>query len=167
MFNRSDATHEEIASAGASFLLDLYGYDIDGTLEEARYRQYMRTVATQAVTSTFDLSTLPPTSSAARQHSYRVYHQVQQWNGVNLPPTDWGWILIDGSHKPILNENDPAPENILHIISCDCKSGCERNCECRRSGLNCSTMCGYCVGYGCENRSQILDEDDDTEEFEP
>ena len=33
---------------------------------------------------------LPPTSGAAEQHSYRVYHQLQAWDENDLDPISWG-----------------------------------------------------------------------------
>ena len=57
---------------------------------------------------------------------------------------------------------EPAPESLLHIITCNCRSGCERNCECRRSGLPCTSMCGFCAGHGCSNH----DTSDDTSDGE-
>ena len=34
---------------------------------------------------------LPPTESAIKYHSFRVYLQMQQWLGVDLDETLWGW----------------------------------------------------------------------------
>ena len=51
---------------------------------------------------------LPPTSSAAKYHSLRVYHQVQTWCGEFLVAHDWGWFLKEGYLLPILMEKNPA-----------------------------------------------------------
>ena len=131
-------------------LPDFFG-KIDDNLDVKRHQLYLRTIAKQKVCKKFDLATLPPTSAAARQHSFRVYHQVQQWRGVALNPTDWGWRLKDGRLTPLPTLREPAPESLLHLITCNCRSGCERNCECRRSGLPCTSMCGLCAGHGCSN----------------
>jgi hypothetical protein len=38
------------------------------------------------------LSKLPCTADAAREHVKKIYLQVQSWLGNNnLPPTEWGW----------------------------------------------------------------------------
>jgi len=97
------------------------------------------------------LAALPPTSAAAREHSFRVYHQVQQRSGVELPPTEWGWELINGQLQPVLTRQLPAPEKLLTLISCNCKSGCERFCDCKMSGLFYTTLCGDFYGNGCSN----------------
>ena len=39
---------------------------------------------------------LPPTSSAAKYHSYRVFAQVMQWKGRDLDPTEWAGSLKMG-----------------------------------------------------------------------
>ncbi|KAG5898454.1 hypothetical protein JTB14_015463 [Gonioctena quinquepunctata] len=55
-----------------------------------------------------DLSALPPTEGAARQHAFRVYHQIQFLLGNELPPVQWGWKLesdrlIPNCHGECLN----------------------------------------------------------------
>ena len=77
---------------------------------------YKRIIAKQPAYGKFDLAVLPPTSSAARQHSFRVFHQVQLWRGINLTPTDWGWILKDDQLLPIPTLKAAAPDKLLHLI---------------------------------------------------
>ena len=36
--------------------------------------------------------------------------------------------MIDGQVLPILTDLPPAPESLLHIVRCNCKSGCSRPC---------------------------------------
>ena len=55
----------------------------------------------------------------------------------------------------------PAPDDLLHLVSCNCRKGCRHQCECRRAGLSCSSICGQCRGVGCENS---LPFEEDTEE---
>ena len=38
----------------------------------------------------------PPTSSAAKYHFLRVYHQIQEWLFNPLDPSEYGWILNSG-----------------------------------------------------------------------
>ena len=70
---------------------------------------------------------------------------------MELPPTEWGWKLINGQLQPVLTRQPPAPEKLLSLISCSCKSGCERSCGCKKSGLFCTILCGHCHGNGCSN----------------
>ena len=57
---------------------------------------------------------LPPSSSAAKYHSLRIYLQVQDWKGNKLPAEDWGWqhktAQLVGQLKPIQMDMGPAPE---------------------------------------------------------
>ena len=96
VFNDPQASKKAVAAAGEAFLCVVYGGKIDDNLDVKRHQLYLRTIAKQKVCAKFDWATLPPTSAAARQHSFRVYHQVQQWRGVALNRTDWGWRLKDG-----------------------------------------------------------------------
>ena len=56
---------------------------------------------------------LPPTSAATVYHSLRLYHQVQQWRGVALPPLDWGWKLVDGRLLPVRTDLQAAHVSLL------------------------------------------------------
>ncbi|KAK3889051.1 hypothetical protein Pcinc_006927 [Petrolisthes cinctipes] len=96
VFYDPQASANDIAAAGEAFLLVLYGGKPDGSLDKQRYPTYTRTIAKQPVHAQFDLATLPSTSAAGRQHSHRAFHQVQQWLGNALDPTDWGWKLENG-----------------------------------------------------------------------
>lgn len=152
VFNDPRANREDIAHAGEAFVLHLYNkgslkVDLDGL----RYYLYKQTVAKQSIQDSFQLSSLPPTKDATRQHSYRVYLQVQRWMGNKLPPCEWGWTKRGQTLIPVATELPPAPDELLHLISCGCKKGCERNCECRKAGLTCSAMCRHCIGHSCEN----------------
>ena len=114
------------ALGGKAFLCVVYGGKIDDNLDVKRHQLYLRTIAKQKVCAKFELATLPPTSAAVRQHSFRGYHQVQQWRGVALNRTDWGWRLKDGRLTPLPTLREPAPESLLHLITCNCRPGCER-----------------------------------------
>ena len=163
VFNNQNARHDEIAAAGEEFLKQLYGCKVTQTLDRLRYYIYKRTVAKQPLHSKFDLATLPPTSAAARQHSYRVYHQVQQWRGIELQPTDWGWKQSQLCITPIPSLQEVAPVTLLQLVSCNCKGDCSTRCDCRRGGLECTGMCGQCHGESCANIRAVIENDDDSD----
>ena len=85
-----------------------------------------------------------------------VYDQVQEWRGNNLPPTDWGWKLVQGNLLPVISLKEPASSHLLQLISCNCKGNCSNKCECAISGLQCLAMCGQCRGIACANSLQTL-----------
>ena len=59
-------------------------YEVDQIRIAASLKKVWKKITTG--TSFVQLECLPPTSAAA---VLRVYHQVQQWRGVVLPPPDW------------------------------------------------------------------------------
>ena len=74
------------------------------------------------------------------------------------PPTvdvnDLRWTKISSLLQHIFTCDGQAivPKEILHIISCGCKSGCKSaKCNCTKFGLPCTEFC-KCRGEGkCEN----------------
>lgn len=129
-------------------------------MDKTTFKKYVQVVGKKPPNYVLDLASLPPTSAAAREHSLRVYHQVQAWRGNPLVPTEWGWKVENGQHIPTTTMLPPAPNHLLHLVRCNCKAGCEKNCECRKGGLKCSTMCGECAGESCSNRPEIVIDDD-------
>lgn len=164
VFNYPDSSPDAIAVAGEKFLLALYGAAKGtGSLNELRYYMYHSTTAKRGLGSNFQLASLPPTSAAARQHSFRVYHQVQLWRGIHYPETQWGWRVVCGSNLfPVTTLEAAAPETLLKLIYCQCKAECVKVCRCRKAGLRCSPMCGQCRGLSCHNPSEnsaLMDDD--------
>ena len=102
-------------------------------------------------------------SAAAQEHSFRVYFQVQQWLGLDLPPTEWGWKSTNGQLFPVLTRQSPAPEKLLTFISCNRKKNCEHLCGCKKSGLFCTALCSYCRRNGYSNSEEPLMCDLDTD----
>nr|XP_018912069.1 PREDICTED: uncharacterized protein LOC109040547 [Bemisia tabaci] len=142
IFNDANATAESVSNAGHKFILYLYGYtgSEEISINELRYKCFIKT----AFRSKQNLAALPPTEQALKQHSLRTYHQVQMWRGVNLNACDWGWKLSKHGLLPITTLQPPAPEEILKMISCKCKKGCQAACTCRKSGLPCTIICANC-----------------------
>lgn len=158
-FKAADKTPDDVAQAGERIMLKLYNArPTVKTLDEQRHTLYNRSLSKASLSSTFKLESLPPTSAAAKFHSYRAYHTVQQWIGNNMDPTQWGWkISSSGVLVPIETDKPVAPDNILRMISCGCKAGCSRACSCRKNWLKCSVMCSHCYGITCSN----INTDDD------
>lgn len=126
------------------------------SLNKLRYKQYV----TSAYKVTCNIATLPPTEAAARQHSLRVFHQIQQWLwlGTEKNPELLGWKIEKIGLKPITILRSPAPDKLLQLISCKCKKDCEGNCGCRRAGLYCK-LCETCEGTCSNVEKYYADED--------
>ena len=135
----------------------LYGGRPNEGLDVLRYRRFCEKVATSNIT--VQVQSLPPTSAAARYHSARDCLQVQQWmeRGKNLNPEDWGWLRIQDQLHARTTDQPPATENLLKVIRCTCKQGCDsRRCSCRKFGIPCSFACNEYRGVNCTNSSTNL-----------
>ncbi len=133
------------------------------SLDCVRYKCFCAKVA--RYTSHIQPKTLPPTSAAAKFHSLRVYFQVQQWKGAgdDFLPEEWGWKESEGILVPVTTDLLPAPDDLMHIIWCNCRTVCgTMRCSCRKHGIACSIVCGNCKGSGCINSiPNEYDRDDD------
>lgn len=167
ILNNPCASLDAIETAGEALLLAIYNVSNIGNLNTARFLLHQKTIAKQPIHAQFRLGALPPTTAAARQHSLRAYHQVQQWLNVVRDPLQFGWKREGGNLLQRTSNLPAAPPELLHITSCSCKDECNKNCECRKSGLKCSTLCSYCSGHACMNKDaedEINDEEEILEE---
>ncbi|GBO41649.1 hypothetical protein AVEN_110046-1 [Araneus ventricosus] len=46
---------------------------------------------------------------------------VQEWLGNNLDPAEWGWFMKDSRLNPVPSTLLAASEELLQLISCNCK----------------------------------------------
>ena len=165
VFLEKNSTYEEIRAAGEIAMVLLYGGAKECDLNIHRFNTFQRKVAN--ATTFVHPKDLPPTSNAAKYHSFRVYLQVQIWLGVNyskhLSPENWGWTVRDRVLYPITTDLPPAPDNILKVVKCGCKGDCaSMRCTCRKNGIECSSACSGCKGLNCTNCSAIeMQHDDD------
>ena len=92
---------------------------------------------------------LPPTDSAAAQHSLRAYLQLQDWlnlKSMSLDPLEYGWIHGVRGYEPLAMTEPMAPDELLRFISCNCKTSCStQRCSCKKNNVKCIS-CGYCHG---------------------
>lgn len=113
-------------------------------------------------------STLPPTSAAAKFHSFRVFHQVivrkNLTDSAAEGPIEWCWQMIDNALRPISIDCPPAPEKLLKVIACQYKGDCSSlRCTCCRHGLNCSSACNDCQEELCSDIPSYVFDDLDVE----
>ena len=164
VFYNANSLKEDVIKAGESALVEVYGGKVRDSLEAFRYRRFCEKTAKS--TTAVEVKSLPPTSSAAKFHSFRVFYQVQLWTGnQELQPCDWGWKETDGTLMPVMTDKPPAPETLLQVVRCNCKMDCKTaRCSCRKYGLDCSPACGECRGSACFNSPVLTDPDSDTED---
>ena len=153
LFSNKNMLHSDISSAGEKAIAMLYGGNSSVTLDELRYSVFCTKLSVN--TRIVSPEQLPPTTDAAKFHSYRAYHQIQTWMGVNLPPEEWGWMIKGNYLLPKLMDRSPAPATLMKLVRCNCRTGCENNhCSCRKNNLKCTPICGNCKGVSCVNQQE-------------
>ena len=108
------------------------------------------------------------TKRAAIFHGLRVHFQIINWKLLSdteeefqIKAENWGWKVKDSRMYPIKTDQAIAPESLLKLIRCNCKSKsklqCTTNlCSCRKHVLTCISSCGECHGELCDNRCTKL-----------
>jgi len=94
-FCGQSGSKDAISSAGEKALVYLYGGKGNDILGGLRKTKFCNKVAKNNST-TVEVHSLPPTTDAAKYHSFRVYCQVQEWMGNCVDPDKWGWCLRKG-----------------------------------------------------------------------
>ena len=160
----ANATPEEIEEAGRRIICLIYDEkNTDYNLNDLRLKKFEQNVIKSVKSVT--VQKLPPTNSAAKYHSLRVYYQVQVWlENETLKATDWGWELINGNLYPIKIDTPPAPAALMKIIKCGCTLQCDTNkCTCKKNGLFCTQLCHNNTSSNCINIEDLdlIDEDID------
>ena len=114
---------------------------------------------------------LPLTREAFRQNILLSHYTALQWksshvSSPDLPdPKDFGWCWDEEtySYEGIMTTLPPAPESVIDLSLCRCKTKCvSLRCVCRKNGMSCSEMC-FCENCeNCKNDSLCeLDYEDD------
>ena len=148
VFLQENATLADISSTGEAALECLYTGAVGDSLYTLRLLRCHQKVAPS--TRFVQPENLPPTSSAAKYHSLRVYLQVQIWKGESrlgphLHPQKLGWKAVEDKLVPMQCDMDVAPKTLQKLVRCNCKMGCDTlRCSCRKAGLECSTGCVEC-----------------------
>ena len=140
----------QVKAAGEQLFLQLISSSAL-SLDESR----LAAIEQKASSSSSDIKCqqLPPTTSAAEQHSYRVYLQIQEWNEISgLKAEAWGWRFKNEEYLPVTSLMAAAPKELLDNIHCSCtKSGCTSSCSCRKANLPCGAACLKCQD-NCTNQ---------------
>ena len=164
IFDSPQSSASDIEHAGETAMCVLYNGKPGESLNHLRYKKFYEKVSTNLLRHV-QPQVLPPTAAATKFHSLRVYHQVCQWKGCGqrMTPNDWGWRKEESCWTPIETDLPPAPQELLKVIRCNCKSDCSsQQCSCKKHSLRCSLACGNCRGSGCQNASPTSNLDDET-----
>ena len=150
---QASSSGDEVTKGGEIATVSLFNGKVQDNVNKLRVRKFHEKTASS--TAMVQPQTLPPTSAATKYHSLRVYHQVQVWKGneVAVPPEQWGWKVVNGLMVPVLSDLPPAPQELLEVIRCSCKTGCHTvRCTCKKNGMECTVACSECRGI-CANMS--------------
>ena len=165
-FTKPGQTADTIEQHGNQSMVLLFSGKQTDFLASLRHSVFKKKVV--SASSFVAPARLPPTASATKFHSLRAYYQIMTWLGLesNLDATDWGWKIEDNQFAPVMTAKNPAPDNLLKIVHCNCTTACTtQRCTCRRYGLPCTSACGECQLESCENPNNVLLMDqDDTED---
>ena len=87
-FRDATSRKTDITAAGEIALVALYGGSEDQSLNDLRHIHFCKKVSSSS--SFVEPRILPPTSASAMYHSFRVYYQIQMWNGrTDLDAKEW------------------------------------------------------------------------------
>ncbi|CAB3980183.1 Hypothetical predicted protein [Paramuricea clavata] len=108
---------------------------------------------------------LPPTRAALLPHIVRAMcDKSYPLNCPSLPPIEEnGWSLDEGVYVPVRCLTPPAPQAVIELTKCSCKTECKGRCSCFKNGLPCTPLCKCYVG-NCTN--VIKDEDNRQEDYD-
>ena len=82
----------------------------------------------------------------------QILPQMQEWQGEDMNPEEFGWRLSNGKYHPVQGHSEPCLKEIAAQLCCSCKKDCSsQQCSCKKHGLNCSTACYFCQGQSCTN----------------
>ncbi|KAJ8889202.1 hypothetical protein PR048_008700 [Dryococelus australis] len=110
-------TPDAVAQAGEEMFLNMYQTPpSERNLNNNRYNSFVKSSTKVKA----NLASLPPTEGAAKQHSFRVYLQTQQWlHNDSFNPDRRGWVRDDGGVlKPVETMYPITPDSVLNSIYC-------------------------------------------------
>jgi len=152
-------TCETVEMSGNRAMALVFGGKASDSLSTLRHSLLKRKVV--SAKSFVNPERLPPTASATKFHSLRVYYQTMTWAGHELDPKTWGWNCDGNNLVPIMCDKNPAPDRLLKVVHCSCATCANERCTCRRYGLPCTSVCGPCQEESCENPyNQTFSEED-------
>ena len=124
------------------------------SLDKLRFQRFKENVV--RCSKEIQAPVLPQPSGVAKYHSLRVFHKISEWKGESVNATEYGWKEKHGKFILLRTDLPPAPDHLLEVIHCSCKTGSSiLKCTCRRNGLECTFACGDFKGTSCSNAKAI------------
>ena len=148
-----------------TFVCEMYGEkpgaNGEMSVDDVRYKMYCR----KGGKIPYDC--LPPCRNVLMQHIQRSHYQASIWRRCLTPyinpddPTNQhGWCLNDGLIDIVWMTCNPAPDEVLELVSCSCNS-CNEECPCVQLGFICTDACTCKHCDNCEELTGYGEADDD------
>ena len=154
--------HTVIEKSGKEAMMTLFGGKEPDSLTSLRHKLLSTKIV--SAKSFVKPDKLPPTESATKFHSLRVYLQVMTWMGFadGMTPTEWGWTLGGNMLLPVMMDKCAAPPELLKVVHCNCTTRCSnQRCGCKKYGIPCTSACGPCQNDTCDNVLPVEYSDDE------
>ncbi|KAG1664859.1 hypothetical protein GQR58_019650 [Nymphon striatum] len=141
------------------FVCRLYGQK-QSTVNELRYKMYC------SKNGKVKSEQLPPCHNALKQHILRCNYQARIWrlafenNPVYPEIHDHGWYLENQAIKIRWMTCQPAPNEVLSLLSCSCKRTCQpTKFSCIDNRMHCTDLCSC---GECQNKFLATTESSDS-----
>ena len=157
------ASTEEVTDSCLEFVCLLYGEETTISLNTVRANCFKKRISGKRHLPP-KLSSLPPTMAPFRVHCQRANYQVALWEAADDPtppcldPLDYGFQLKQSTLCPTfgLESQLPAPDEVLNLVSCSCKTGCiSTQCTCTKMSLTCTVFCKCQGSIECYNPATV------------
>lgn len=165
---------DDIIQPCLQFASMLYSHDQGADLATLRAEIFRRKIKGRRHIA-LKLNSLPPTMTSFEAHCLRAHHQVALWKAAGLPttpdisPLNCGWELCGSALIPQhgLQGQLPAPNEVLNLISCACKTGCSTAmCTCSKLALTCTQFCKCKGSFLCKNPLTVVIGDKEKDDAE-
>ena len=80
-------------------------------------------------------------------------------------PSSNGWEIEDGYLDIMWMTCNPAPEEVLELVSCSCKD-CDNSCPCATLEFVCTDACKCITCVNCEEIADYVEDEEDDDELE-
>ena len=113
---------DDVYAICETFVCRMYGCKTSNSVIDARYHLF----SSRAISG----ENLPPTQDCLRKHIDRANYQALIWQCALEPrpsvpmPMGHGWYLKGESLEVTWMTQSPAPDELLLLVNCHCKTGC-------------------------------------------
>ena len=141
-----------------------YGFENEVNIDDIRYKKCCGKEFPDPIR-------LPPTKDELKQHIQRSNYQGLVWKNAleieqDIPdPDGYGWKLVDGCLNVHWMDNEPAPNEILELVVCECRrQKCADEFQCLQLQIPCTDICKCKSECNNQNMTETDDFDETSDE---